>query len=389
MRTRELHPIRYWLAGVLIAPVFFGAVGVAVAAMSDPATLAFDNANLWWLGAIAPLAGLLVLYGAARRRRALRRFASAQLAPLLCGRVSPARQVTRATLFVLAILLLVCAIIGPRWGIYLEKQKVHGVDIVVALDVSRSMLARDADPNRLERAKRELRQQLTERGAFHGANRLALLAFAGGTSLRLPLTTDHVAFRNKLDQLRVGIVPRGGTAIGKAINAGVDLFAASPQEATKLLLVVTDGENHETDAVEAATAAYKEKGIRVYGISVGDPASTAGAQVPVGENVGAQPLLHNGQLVFSKVDVAGLRAIAEAGNGEYAPIEALSRLVGKIANMKGTELTTEERMRRRPQYQWFLATALMLLIVEAAMSELRSSVVDQPVRLWQQEGVAT
>jgi len=387
MRGRELHPIGRWVGAVLIAPTLLAILGVAAAALSDPTTLAFDNANLWWLGALAPLTGLVVLYGVVRRRSALRRFASAQLAPLLCGRVSPARQITRAALFVLGILFLISAIIGPRWGLYLEKQKVHGVDIVIALDTSRSMLARDVDPNRLERAKRELRQQLTERGVFGGANRLALLAFAGGTSLRLPLTTDHLSFRNKLEQVRVGVVPRGGTAIGKALNAAVDLFAASPPEATKLLLLVTDGEDHEGDAVAVATAAYKEKGIKVYGIGVGDPASTAGAQVPFSEGSAAQPLLHDGQIVFSKVDVAGLRAVAEAGGGEYAPIEAFSRLVGKIANMKGTELTTEERTRRRPQYQWFLAVGLVLLLIEASMSEVRSTPSDESQRIWQQEAV--
>ena len=385
MTARELHPIRHWVTAVLIAPVILGAAGVVVVAMSDTATLAFDGAHLWWLGVVAPLAGLIMLYGVARRRRGIRRFASVQLAPLLCARASPARQVTRGTLFVLAVLLLISAIFGPRWGIYLEKQKVRGVDIVVALDISRSMLARDVDPNRLDRAKRELRQQLTERGAFNGANRLALLAFAGGTSLRLPLTTDHVAFRTKLDQLHVGAVPRGGTAIGKAIDAATDLFSTSPPEATKLLLLVTDGEDHEQDAVTSAAEAYKEKGIRIYAIGVGDPASTAGAQVPVGEGPGVQPLLHDGQLVFSKVNVAGLREIANAGGGEYSPVEAFSQLVSRIGRMKGTELTTEERMRRRPQYQWFLALALALLFIEATMSESRSAAIDEPVRLWQQE----
>ncbi len=389
MTARELHPLRHWVAAVLIVPVIFGAAGVAVVAMSDPTTLAFDGAHWWWLGGVVPLVGLIFLYGVERRRRGLRRFASVQLAPLLCVRVSPARQVIRATLFVFSVLLLVSAMLGPRWGIYLEKQKVRGVDIVVALDVSRSMLARDVDPNRLDRAKRELRQQLTERGAFNGSNRLALLAFAGGTSLRLPLTTDHVAFRTKLDQLRVGAVPRGGTAIGKAIDSATDLFTASPPEATKLLILVTDGEDHEQDAVASATEAYKEKGIRVYAIGVGDPASTAGAQVPVGEGPGAQPLLHDGQLVFSKVNVAALQEIANAGRGEYSPIEALSQLVGRIGRMKGTELTTEERMRRRPQYQWFLAVALVLLFIEATMTEIRSAMIDEPVRLWQQEAAAS
>ncbi len=385
MKRRKLYSMRLWATAVLAVPMGLGVLAVVVATTADPSALAFDNAHLWWLGAAAPLAGLVALIGAARRCRSLQRFASAELAPLLCDRVSPPRQAVRGMLLIVAILFVICAIIGPRWGMYLEKQKLRGVDIVVALDVSRSMLARDLDPNRIERAKLELRQQLTERGAFQGANRLALLAFAGGTSLRMPLTSDHAAFRTKLEQLRVSSVPRGGTHIAKAVDAATDLFAASPPDATRLILLVTDGENHEGDAVEAALSAYKEKGIRVYGVGVGDPASTAGAQVPFGDAPGAQPLLHDGQIVFSKVDVPGLRALAEAGGGEYAPVESLNRLVDKISNMRGTELTTEERMRRQPQYQWFLAIALILLMMETVMRESRPVAGNAPLRIWQQE----
>jgi Ca-activated chloride channel family protein len=268
---------------------------------------------------------------------------------------------------------------------YLEKQKVRGVDIVVALDVSRSMLARDLEPNRISRAKRELSQQLTERGAFRGTNRLGLIAFAGATSLRLPLTTDHAAFRNKLEQLRVGSVPRGGTAIAKAIDAATDLFAVSPPDATKIILLVTDGEDHEGQPVEAAQQAYKEQGIRVYTVAAGDPSSTVGAQVPMNENPGAPPLLHEGQIVFSRVADDELKAIAAAAQGEYVPLESFSRMVARMASLEGKELGTEERLRHRPQYQWFAAICLLLLFWETALSETTPKRKDEPLRAWQQE----
>jgi len=382
---RMLYPLGAWLTAVIVVPIALIVTGLVIVLAVDREELVFDGANYWWLGALVPMIGLLSFYGALRSRRAVERFAGAELAPLLCLRLSPSRKAIRAGMMVCAICFLAAAILGPRWGKFLDKQKIRGVDIVVALDLSRSMLARDVEPNRLTRAKRELSQQLTERGAFHGTNRLGLIAFAGSTSLRLPLTTDHAAFRNKLDQLRVGSVPRGGTAIAKAIDAATDLFAISPPDATKIILLVTDGEDHEGQPVEAAEAAFQEKGIRVYTVAAGDPSSTVGAQVPMNENPGAPPLLHEGQIVFSRVADEELKAIAAASQAEYTPLESFSRMVAKLASLEGKQLGTEERMRLRPQYQWFAAVCLLLLFWESVLSEIAPRRVDEPVRAWQQE----
>lgn len=382
---RDLYPIYSWLGAAVAFPTVLAVAGLVVVLSVDRAALGFDGAAYWWSGAAALLAGVLIVVGSVRSGRAVDRFAGTDLAPLLCRRLRPMRKVARGGLLVCALLFLAAAILGPRWGTYLEKQKVRGVDMVVALDVSRSMLARDIEPNRLQRAKRELSQQLTERGAFHGQNRLGLIAFAGATSLRLPLTTDHAAFRTKLEQLRIGSVPRGGTAIAKAIDAATDLFSISPPDATKIILLVTDGEDHEENPVEAARNAYKEHGIHVYTVAAGDPNSTIGAQVPMNENPGAPPLLYDGQIVFSKVSDEALKAIAVAGQGEYVPLESFSRLVAKMASLEGKELGTEERLRLRPQYQWFAAMSLLLLFWESALSEVAPRRDDEPVRAWQQE----
>jgi len=385
MSDRNLYPFSVWLSWVLIIPLVVIALGFVVVASTSAETLLFDNAQLWWLVCAGPVASVIVLYGMLRRRQALNRFASPELAPLLANRVSPSRQALRSGLLVLAILMITAAIIGPRWGIYLEKQKVFGVDIVVVVDVSQSMLAEDVEPNRLRRAKRDIQQQLIDRAVFQRANRLALLAFAGSTSLRLPLTTDHLAFRNKLEDLHIGAAPRGGTAIAKAIQAATDLFRRSPEEATKIILLFTDGEDHEGDPIEAAQRAYKEHGISIFTVAVGDPAQTVGARVPVQEGGQRKPLLHDGQIVFSKLDVAGLQRIAQAGGGQYAPIGQFHRLVDAMAGLRSMELTTEERMQYRPRYQWFVALALILLGMETMISERRTGTGDVPQRLWQLE----
>jgi len=384
MTQRQVYPLSTWVIWTLGLPGALLALGVALAAATDIGDLPFDNPGLWWLGGAGPVAGLMFLYGLARRRRALRRFTSDRLAALLASSVSPHRQALRASLVVLAIIMLTWAILGPRWGVYIEEQKVYGVDIVVALDVSRSMLAEDLEPNRLEHAKRAIRQQLTERAVFQRAHRLALMAFSGTTSLRVPLTTDHLSFRDRLESLKVGSVPRGGTAIAHALRDASDLFARSPEQATKIILLFTDGEDHEGDPVQEAQVLYERSDIRVFTIGVGNPARTVGAEVPSDDTAGAKPLLHDGQIVFSKLDSAGLREISGAGGGRYAPIGDLHVLVEAISEMSRTELAGEQRERHRPRYQWFLALALALVGIETLLSETRPG-FHETRRVWQQE----
>ncbi len=385
MNRRVLYPLSVWIVWVLAVPSVLIALGAVIVATTDVETLLFDHPHLWWLAGLIPLAGLLHVVGVLRRRRALDRFASGPLASLLAQRVSPFRQAFRAVLAVLAVLFVVAGIIGPRWGFYLEKQKVYGVDIVVALDVSRSMLATDVSPNRLELAKRRIRQQLTERAVFQQAHRLGLIAFAGSTSLRLPLTTDHPAFRSKLKALDIGSAPRGGTAIAQALRHATDLFARSPEDATRIVLLFTDGEDHEGGPVEEARVAWNEHGIHVYTIGVGDPAITVGSQLPGADDGANKPLLHDGQIVFSKIDVATLQKVAQAADGRYVPLPQLHRLVDAIAGMRRTRLSSEERIRHKPRYQWFVVMALILLGIETMVGEAGPMESGAVRRLWEQE----
>lgn len=383
MSRTSLHPVGLWIFWTLLAPTALLGVGIGAVALTEVGNLPFDNVRWWWMGAAVPLAGLIFLYGLFRRRRSVDRFVSPQLATLLAARVSPGRQALRAGLWVMALLFIFAALLGPRWGMYMEKQKVRGVDVVVALDLSRSMLARDLAPNRLEAAKQAIRQQLTERAVFRQAHRLGLLAFAGSTSLRVPLTTDHLNFRSKLDALQYGQVPGGGTAISKAIATATDMFATSPPEATKVILLLTDGEDHEGGPADAARKAHQENGVRIFTVAVGDLEKTAGAEVPT-SITDPKPVLYQGQIVFSKPDVDGLKKIAEAGGGYFAALRDFPDLVNAIAGMWKSELTTEERLRHKPRYQWFLAAALLLLAFETLMSDYRPGPVELPRRGWQQ-----
>lgn len=387
MTRRPLYPTGLWVVWALGVPLAVLAVAFALAALTDIGRSEigeYDALDLWWLTLLVPLCGALCVYSAARRRRGLETFTSAPLAPLLTEGFRPARPAIRAGLATLAIALLAMAIIGPRWGVYLEERRAYGVDIVVAVDVSRSMLARDVTPNRLARAKQLIQQQLTERGAAQQSNRYGLLAFAGSASMKAPLSLDHAFFRKTVDELNIGSAPHGGTVLAEAIYAAADFFAASPKEATKIILLVTDGEDHEGDPVAAAREMNEEHGIQIYTIGVGDDRLPAGAQVPEGAD-SDKPLLHEGQIVFSKINVDSLRQIAEAGGGRYTPIESFPRLVEAIGEMNKQYLTTEERMRYKPRYQWFLAAALGLLLVESLVRERSRGAMQVPMRTWQQE----
>jgi Ca-activated chloride channel family protein len=382
--TRTHYPWSIWCGWVLALPMGLLILGAALVTLTEVGNIPFDNLGALWLLAVVPASSALILYGVHRRRRALDRFSSPTLAPLLALRISPVRQAIRAALLVIAVSWLVTAILGPRWGMYLQKQKVRGIDLVVAVDVSRSMLAPDLLPNRLEFAKNVIAQQLLERPLFSDAHRLGLMAFAGSTSLKVPLTTDRLSFRSKLEALRVGSAPRGGTALGKAIVAACDLFVKSPEQATKVILLFTDGEDHEGGPVDEAERARRERGILVYTVGVGNPSFTSGVQVPGDDAKSSKPLLYDGQIVFSKLDVEGLRRIAEAGGGRFSPVGDFHAQASHLANLRGTELSAEERMRHVPRYQWFVAAALICLGLETTIREGRATQKGSAMRrVWQ------
>jgi len=150
-------------------------------------------------------------------------------------------------------------------------------------------------------------------------------------------------------------------------------------------VVFTDGEDHDSDPVGAAREAYQNEGVRTFMIGVGDMTSPTGAQVPESDAPGARPLLYDGQLVFSKPDVVGMRLIAEAGDGRYASLSDFPLLVDAIAEMQRTHLSTEHRVRHKPRYQWFLAVALVLLTLETMIGDASRAAEPGPVRAWQQE----
>src|SRR5262245_25684046 len=323
----------------------------------------------WSLAGLLLVLGLALFFVWARRARAraLAEFVAASLQPTVTPDVDPRRRAIRATLVVAASALIVLALAGPMWGFRWEQVRRKGIDLVIALDTSRSMLATDVKPDRLARAKLAVRDLVDEaRG-----DRLALIPFAGTAFLQCPLTLDTGAFLQSLDAVEVGIIPRGGTALAAAIDASLAAFEG--REANhQAIVLITDGESHEGD-LDAAVARAKERGVRIFTVGIGTP---EGELIP-GEG-GAFVKDRKGQVVKSRLDERTLERIATDTGGVYlraaGPGLGLTELYrDHIASLDKRELESTLERRYELRYQLPLALAVLLLLIEPFIGERRAA----------------
>src|SRR5260370_13435183 len=234
--------------------------------------MSFANPIILWLLLVIPPAMFAFFWWSWRKRKLLvTQFIQARLLPGLTIGISNARQKFRLGALLLSVVCLILALARPQWGFDLEVAKLRGLDIVVAIDTSKSMLAEDVPPNRLARAKLaalDLMQQAK-------ADRLGLVAFAGSAFLQCPLTIDDAAFRQSVEALDVNIIPQGGTAIAEAIETALRAFKEGDNY--KVLVLFTDGEDQDSGALDAAKKAA-EQGLRIFPVGIG---STDGDLVPI------------------------------------------------------------------------------------------------------------
>lgn len=318
---------------------------------------------LWLLAGVVILAVLLAMW---LRRRALllRAFADAALVPRLTPDVDRRRRAWRAALRVAVLAVLVVALAGPKWGFHWQEVRREGVDLIVAIDTSRSMLATDVKPNRLARAKLAVRDlvQLLQ------GDRIGLVAFAGTAFLQCPLTLDYAAFENALRAIDVGIIPRGGTAIARAIDTSLEAFEAR-QGKYEALIVITDGEDHEGD-IDAAAARAAERGVKIYTVGIG---TSEGELVPLGKGQGFVKD-REGQVVKSRLNEDALQQVALKTGGAY--VQGASAGLGldelfndHIAKMEKREVASTLERRYEERFQIPLAFALGLLLLESLIGE--------------------
>lgn len=312
----------------------------------------------FWLVPVVLALGIALLVLLRRRVADLVAFAEAPLAVRLTTGVDRRRWRWRTWLRLAALLLLVVALAGPKWGFHWQQMKRQGLDIIVALDTSRSMLATDVRPNRLERAKLAILDLVP----LLEGDRIGLVPFAGTAFLECPLTMDYAAFERSVRAVDVGIIPRGGTSLAEAIDVSLQGFEAREGKYEALILI-TDGESLEGDTAAAAARA-KERGVRVFTVGIGTP---EGELLPLG--AGGFVKDRDGQVVKSRLDEATLQEIAVDTQGAY--VQGIGPTLGldqvfrdHIAPMERREVASALQRQYEERFQIPLAIALVLLVVE-------------------------
>lgn len=338
--------------------------------------MTLGNDNALWLLFIVPVILLPALVWCFwKKARALRALATVEMLRKINTQVGLGRQVFRAALLVAAFVTIVVALTEPQWNPRPQQIKRKGRDVCILLDVSRSMLAEDVKPSRLERAKIAI-QDLLE--VLEG-DRIAIVTFAGSASVKCPLTQDYAFVRMALADVSTGSTGRGGTAVGDAIRkAQADVFDKTTRQ-YKDIILITDGEEHEgyeSLPVEAAKSAGEE-GIRIIAIGLGD--DQTGSRIPVIGPDGEKTFLkYKGQEVWSKLDSKTLAEIALASNkGKYLAVRPGETLdLGQIyaeliESAEKRELESATMTTYDEKFQIFVALALVLLIAEVLLSERR------------------
>lgn len=311
-----------------------------------------------------PAAVAIFVFAQLRRRRRLERFASSSLLAQLTPSASPARLRTKFIIYTLAVAFLIVAAARPQVGSKLREEHQKGIEMMLVVDVSNSMLAEDFEPNRLDRTKFAIDRVVESMKQ----DRIGVVAFAGEAQVQLPITSDYRMARAFARKLSPAMVRTQGTDLGAAIKLASMSFS-SQSEGSRVMILITDGENHESDALEAAQAAA-EKGIAIYTIGIGTP---EGAPVMIG---GEYLTDEKGDMVVSKLDEKMLQEIASATGGAYVRATkqsiGLKEIVDRLKELDESDLATTRFEAFDEQYQYPLAVALLLLLIEWLILDRRN-----------------
>lgn len=314
-------------------------------------------------------AAVFYIWALKARRKAQEQFCRKELLPELLCAVAPGSHLLRAGLLLAGIFFCLLALLRPQWGFHWQEVRHKGLDIVIAVDTSKSMLCQDIKPDRLSRAKLAIRDFIQRLNA----DRVGLVAFSGSAFQECPLTIDYGGFLMALDALDTAAIPRGGTAISSAIRETMRAFAAQGGK-SRVLVLITDGEDHEGSALKLAEEA-KKQGIVIHCIGIG---TKEGELIFTETSSGAKEFLKDsqGNAVKSRLDEETLQKISLATGGTY--IRSTSTEFGldllyreKLSGMERNESQSKLNKRYEERFQWFLGIGLLLIVAELFVSELK------------------
>ena len=331
-----------------------------------------------WLWALLVLPTLAFFFARAEQRgvEKLQQFVAARLLPQLAGTVNRGRRIFRFVLLLLVLALVIVSLARPRWGYAYDEVKRKGLDLLLAVDVSRSMLSNDVQPDRLARVKLATQDLINE---LQG-DRVGLIAFAGRAFLQAPLTIDYDAAVDSINELDTKIIPEGGTNISDAIVLATRTFGKSAT-GNRALIIFTDGEDLSGDAMGAAKAAA-EAGVHIFTVGVGTP---GGSLIPIQSDSGGTAFVKDakGEVVKSKLDEARLREVAQAASGFYLHLENGPRTMKQLfteglAKMQVADINA--RLSRQPieRYEWPLAAAILFFAIALLINDRKASKAAAP-----------
>lgn len=319
----------------------------------------FAQPQYLYLLLIVPLMWAIYFYSVYRNRKNMAKYGNPQILQSLAPDVSKYKPGTKFFLQQLALIIMIFIIARPQMGAKIETVKKQGVEIIIALDVSNSMLARDIAPSRLDKAKQMLSKLIDQLDN----DKVGLIVFAGDAYTQLPITSDFVSAKMFLSTISPDMVPTQGTAIGRAIALAMNSFTPD-QSADKAIIVITDAENHEDDAVQMAKEAA-QKGIMVDVIGIG---SEQGAPIPIGGNDTNLRKDNQGNVVITKLNAQLGRDIAKAGDGIYISADntgsALRALTAEVKKMKKSDIESKVYSEYDEQFQGLAWIVLILLLLD-------------------------
>lgn len=328
----------------------------------------FADISYFYLLLIIPiLAGLLVLF-LLWKKKTLAKYGEWNVIKQLIPDYSVGKPIYKFILITMAIISLIIAMADPQTGSRMEKVKRKGIDLMICLDVSNSMMAQDIKPNRLERAKQSIIRLIDN---LEG-DRIGIIVFAGKAYTQLPITTDYAAAKMFISSINTSIVPTQGTAIGEAIEVAANGFGESKHN--KAIIVITDGEDHEGNVLDQADAAVK-KNITIYTIGMGLP---EGTPIPVfnGDIQTGYRKDRDGQTIMSKLDETLLQRIAGIGKGMYVRATTsetgLNKIFEDISKIEKSDIEENQFSDYEDRFQYFVAIALFLLILDLFVFERKT-----------------